>query len=237
MPFAVLALGAALVLATTPPPAGEPSSRAQEAYERGVEHFRGGRFREAVVEFNKAYRADPNPVLVFNMARAFEEMKRYEAAIEFYRRYLEMAPEADDRAAVEEGLRALEILQREEQEAAAAAPPPAEPEPPAAAPDRTWVWFNLGLGTAMVATGITFSVLAADRADSLDAIDARPAGHTAREYRGLQDEGRLYAGLGDGLILGGALGLTAALVLWLLEDGEPSVAPVVGPVSGFGGRF
>ena len=91
---------------------------AQMAYAKGVEHFRAGHFNDAILEFNKAYRLDPNPVLVFNMARAFEELKDYDSAITFYRKYLEMAPKAEDRVAVEDTLQALEILARRASETA-----------------------------------------------------------------------------------------------------------------------
>ncbi len=86
---------------------------AKAAYRQGVEHFKQKQFADAIREFNKAYRLDPNPVLVFNMARAFEELKQYESAIEYYRKYLEMLPDAPDRKTVEESIRTLEILQKQ----------------------------------------------------------------------------------------------------------------------------
>ncbi len=92
-----------------PADAAAPSA-ASSAYAAGVEHFKAGRYADAIREFNKAYRVDPNPVLVFNMARAFEEMKQYPSAVEFYRKYLEMAPNAKDAETVKQSLRTLELL-------------------------------------------------------------------------------------------------------------------------------
>ncbi len=92
---------------------GEKSTAVQ-AYKAGREHFKGKRFADAILEFNKAYRLDPNPVLVFNMARSFEELKEYRSAIEYYRKYLEMSPKAKDRIQVEESLRTLELLSSRE---------------------------------------------------------------------------------------------------------------------------
>ena len=94
------------------PPAAETPAKA--AYRAGVEFFKRHEFADAIREFNKAYRLDPNPVLVFNMARAFEELKQYGAAAEYYRKYLEMSPNAPDRTKVEDSLRTLEILQKQE---------------------------------------------------------------------------------------------------------------------------
>jgi len=88
----------------------EAATPAQAAYQSGVGHFKARRFEDAIREFNKAYRLDPNPVLVFNMARAFEETRQYASAIEFYRRYLTMAPESPDRQSVEDSIRTLELL-------------------------------------------------------------------------------------------------------------------------------
>jgi len=116
---ALSALLCIAALATTPAAiAGEadPAGRSGEqeaaaaAYKKGVGYFKEKRFSDAIREFNKAYRLDPNAVLVFNMARAFEELKEYASAIEFYRKYLEMAPDAQDRASVEESIRTLELL-------------------------------------------------------------------------------------------------------------------------------
>jgi tetratricopeptide (TPR) repeat protein len=99
-----------VALAQSPP--AEADSPAKAAYRAGVDHFKQRQFADAIREFNKAYRLDPNPVLVFNMARAFEELKQYDSAIEYYKKYLEMAPETPDRGKVEDSLRALEILQK-----------------------------------------------------------------------------------------------------------------------------
>ncbi|MEZ4463551.1 MAG: PEGA domain-containing protein [bacterium] len=100
-----VALAASPALAQTEPP---PAAKA--AYDAGVAHFQAGRYTDAIAEFNKAYRLGPNPVLVFNMARAFEELGDFASATEFYKRYLQMAPEAADRQVVEESLRTLELL-------------------------------------------------------------------------------------------------------------------------------
>ncbi len=92
--------------------AAEADTPAKAAYKAGVGFFREKKFADAIREFNKAYRLDPNPVLVFNMARAFEELKDYGSAIEFYKKYLEMAPAAPDQGEVNNSIRALEALQK-----------------------------------------------------------------------------------------------------------------------------
>lgn len=113
-------LAATPLAARAQAPAAEAETPAQAAYRAGVEHFKASRFEDAIREFNKAYRLDPNPVLVFNMARAFEETRQYSSAIEFYRRYLAMAPESPDRQAVEDSIRTLELLAAKSQPQAVA---------------------------------------------------------------------------------------------------------------------
>jgi len=119
-----LCLATLLALVPAPARAQAPDQAvetpAQAAYRAGVEHFKANRFEDAIREFNKAYRLDPNPVLVFNMARAFEETRQYTSAIEFYRRYLTMAPESTDRQAVEDSIRTLELLAAKNQTQAVA---------------------------------------------------------------------------------------------------------------------
>lgn len=81
-------------------PAAPPAS-ATAAYQAGVTHFEGRRFGQALAAFERALRIAPaSAVLVFNLARTFEELRAVDPAIEHYQRYLRMRPEADDREAV-----------------------------------------------------------------------------------------------------------------------------------------
>lgn len=101
----------------TPAPEAAPDPRARAAYEAGVDHFKAKRYAEAIGEFTRAQRMDPSPILLFNIARAFEDWAResgewdkYADALEYYRLYLEAAPNAPDAKAVADGLPALERL-------------------------------------------------------------------------------------------------------------------------------
>lgn len=77
--------------------------------------FDRGDYRAALAEFQRIYdllEGHPNRYFVlFNLGRAYEELHRYDRAIDMYRRYLdEGGPDADGRADVEASLRALERL-------------------------------------------------------------------------------------------------------------------------------
>lgn len=216
--------GEAAAPAITP----QAKARAAEAYRTGVDHFKAQRFEDAVAEFAKAYRLDPSPILVFNMARAFEELKRYPQAVTFYKQYLEVSPNAPDRAAVSQSITALEGLSA----------PRETPPPPASEGPGPWPWVVFGTGVALVGVGIGFGVLAGDRADTLDKIEANPSRYSLSDWNTARDEGQSYA-LGADIMLG--VGLAAAaggLAWWLLADDGATVGitPALGGV-GLAGTF
>jgi tetratricopeptide (TPR) repeat protein len=270
--------------------AGEPPPEARVAYDAGVEHFRAGRYADAIAEFNKAYRVAPNPVLVFNMARAFEELKDFGSATTFYKRYLEMAPEAPDRRVVEESIRTLELLAARQEKPAQgllivrskpdgasvlingrpAGSTPLKVElgvgkhfvaieqvgftrdirelnidkdqqlehdvvlvPLAMASEDTGegiaAWILLGVGTTLVLGGGVVGVLALERDQQLDDIESGKKLSTASKYGDIQDEGRTYAYLADGLMVGGLAAAITGGVLLLLGDDPPAPAQAAHP--------
>lgn len=265
----------------TPPP------EAAEAYRAGVEHFKAARYTDAIAEFNKAYRIAPNPVLVFNMARAFEELKAFDSAIEFYSRYLEMAPKATDRAAVQDAIRTLELLAQrqktpetglltvkstpdgaavfidgrpvgrtplktdvevgahfvsvekdgfsratkeltivggEPQEHAATLVPLAVATPDVDEPSDVAAWLLVGVGGTMLIGGGIVGVLALDQNDRLDKIEAGERAATRSEFNDIQDTGRLYAYLADGLLVGGVAAAATGSILLFFGDDSPKVS-------------
>lgn len=97
----------------------EPESpelaEAMERYGDAERLFEQGDFRGALAEFQRIYElleGHPNQFFVlFNLGRAYEELHRYDLAIEMYQRYLdEGGQDGEDRAEVEASLRALERL-------------------------------------------------------------------------------------------------------------------------------
>lgn len=73
--------------------------------------YKQGDYAGAAREFEVAARIVPGSArLTFNLARALERAKVYDDAIAAYGRYLELAPEADDRASVEATIAALSDL-------------------------------------------------------------------------------------------------------------------------------
>lgn len=110
--------------------AGEAEdARARELYENGAILYEEGRYEDAVVAFEEAYRLSARPALLFNIANALERAGRWGEALDVLSRYRAYAS-AEERATLD---RRITNLERRIAEAKAVAPPPppAEPEPEA----------------------------------------------------------------------------------------------------------
>lgn len=100
------------VAAATPPERalGPGASDAAEwRYHVARQLYREGKFRDAARELDVAATMVPDsPKLAYNAARAWERAGEAKTAVARYRRYLELAPQAKDRAAVEQAIALLE---------------------------------------------------------------------------------------------------------------------------------
>lgn len=105
---------------------------AKEAYKRGRDHYKAGEYQQAIVELKRAYELKPHPRLLRYMGDAYFKLNKAREAIDHYKRYLEQAPQAADRAKVEAKVRKLELVVGtgdEEDEPAPPPPPPPDPDP------------------------------------------------------------------------------------------------------------
>lgn len=91
-------------VATTP----DPEAEARAAFKRGADHYRAGRYRDAIAAFQEADRLKPSPALHFNIGQAWEKLGDLPAALASYARYLRLDPKATNREAVERTVRSLE---------------------------------------------------------------------------------------------------------------------------------
>lgn len=66
----------------------QAKEEARVRFKRGVEFFRDGDFRAALIEFNRAYDAAPNPVVLYNIGQANIELQDHSAALQALERYL-----------------------------------------------------------------------------------------------------------------------------------------------------
>ncbi|MEA2700468.1 MAG: hypothetical protein QOI66_4739 [Myxococcales bacterium] len=125
---ALMGLLIAAPLALAAPPAAGPSAgsaaglsgkkeQANLRYDQGKAYYRAGAFDLAITEFLAGFEIDPRPGVLFNVARAYEELKNRPQAIAFFKRYLDTAG-ASAPAAAEARARTvvLERQVKEEQE-------------------------------------------------------------------------------------------------------------------------
>ena len=184
----VLAFVTCLVLAL--PAAGQDESGGPEARRRALELFREsevpyreGRFDEAVRLLEEAYALHPEPVLLYNLARAYEGMGDPIKARDAYQRYLDGSPDAKDRGAIERRIQTLdaqiaeqkrlaeekrrleEERRRREREDRRKKPAREPPSAPAESKASIWPWVTAGAGVALVGTGAVFGVLAKSERD------------------------------------------------------------------------
>ena len=103
--FALLLPGLASAQRALPADAPEQAVR---RYKLGIELYRAKKYEAAAREFRVASKLYPtSPKLAYNLARCLERSSRYGEAVAAYERYLEIAPEADDRVQVEGFIAAL----------------------------------------------------------------------------------------------------------------------------------
>jgi hypothetical protein len=154
----------------SPPPALAQTSDTREAREhfrRGKDAYAAQRFDEAYREFEAGYRLSGRPLFLFNMGHAKRRAGEPAEAGVLFRRFLELQPDAPQRAEVEAILRELEPATAPPPSAppALAAPPPPSvvaipprtPAEPPPSPRRWWLW--AGAGGAVV-TGVLVAFLA-----------------------------------------------------------------------------
>lgn len=148
---------------------------AREHYERGTVAFDLQRYDEAAREYELAFAAHADPVLLFNLGQAYRMAGDSDRALRAYKTYLARAPEAWNRGDVERRIAELQrVIDQEAQARAAApvgtlAPAPAATASPAtaslttAAPPaparrplyrRWWLWTAVGAGAAALAVGL-----------------------------------------------------------------------------------
>lgn len=93
-------------------PGGEPPDpdreekirQADRLYQIGLLQFEGKEFAAAAESFLRAFELDPNPVLAYNVARAFENDGDRVRAREFYARALDLNPPREVRSKCEDAL-------------------------------------------------------------------------------------------------------------------------------------
>jgi hypothetical protein len=93
----------ALVLLAQPAAAQDPP-KVRALFAAGAQAYKQGKFLDAVLAFEEAYKLAPRPQLLFSAAQALRrqhavdgKVEHLEKAVEYYRKYLEVVPEGGRR--------------------------------------------------------------------------------------------------------------------------------------------
>lgn len=215
-----------------PPKGGAPAqsrqARGAELYKKASDAYRQGKFQEAVSLLEEARGLDPQPVLTYNLARAYEGLGDISKAADFYERYLQEDPNAPDRGAIEqraatlrkqlEDRAALEKQRDEERKRAeqaarereeqrrreeASRPPPHK---------RSFVpYVVMGVGVAAAGTGLALGIVANGKHDDAvtEPVQAKAVG--------MQDDARSLSTIANVALIGGGVLVAGGLVWWILD--------------------
>jgi len=233
-----------------------PPPEAVSFYRSGREHFSAGRYREAVVDLERALTLDPgSPTLIYNLARVNELLGELDDAISYYNNYLQMLGPDDDqeREQVTETLGRLEGARANAPPAGGAARPradDAEMDAPRFVRERGVAdlpfWLTAGLGAALLVSGAVAGGLALDAESqahtfvlgSSGAIEDRDAVANRADNLAVTADALLVAGLvaGVGAVLLYALRSQTVELYpsydepqpWLSSDGRSAVVGLRG---------
>ncbi len=197
--------------------------RAVLLFEESEDAYNEGRFDEAAAMLRRAHSIHPDPLLLFNLARALEGDGDLEGAIESYERYIEEAPDAEDRGAVEARVRTLREQRDQLDPADEEEDEHFDEEEEDVAEDENEGSFNAAPwivtagGVAIVAVGGVFGAMSQTRASEANAEPVQ------LDAKALHDEAWTFATLANVFIIAGAV-VTVGGVVWgvidLLGDDE-----------------
>jgi tetratricopeptide repeat protein len=252
--FTSIAVSASLALVSgltsTPSRAAEPqfsgtaSSSLEQLNEEGASLYAAHDYRRAIEKFIQAYAIEPDPNLLFNIARCYEELGEAEAAIEKYEAFLK-TPGADPRGQTRarESLAALRAAQAGPAAVLPAAQPaqtPARPapEPAAAEQGSTLVpWLTLGGSAVCAVVGTTFYLLGKSDHDAVTGARGFDDGAGVSELTHREADDLVSSGDTKKLIGGVSFGLAGALaatyvVHLVTRDDESTLERQPGPSLG-----
>jgi tetratricopeptide (TPR) repeat protein len=214
-------------------------ARAAELFKKSADAYRQGDFKHAIELLDEAYTLDPQPVLVYNRARAAEGLGNVDEAIAGYERFLADEPNAPDRGAIEQRLSTLRrqrderaAMEKErhaqkevvERPAPVPTPPPRSERPPEAPKKQNVLpYVAAGVGGAGLLTGAILGALALSKKD--DAV-AAPVQTEAMSLKGSADD--LATAANVAFVFGGVL-VVAGAVWWIVDHRSASRGTALGP--------
>ncbi len=225
----------------TEPPRVSRDDEAREAFLVGRDAYENGDFELALAQFQTSYAASGRPEILYNIATALDRLGRFEEALEYFGRYIEALPDADNHEFVRARMGVLRDLidsraaqerarAEAERQANEAAEPPSIIPPIAVA----------GTGAAL---GIVSLGLLAKGHGDLDDVEATCEAGGCRDVDAVIDDSNVERtrAMVRAFGISGAV-LAAAGTTWILlqdrdgdgDDDEDAARVQLRPVVGFG---
>jgi tetratricopeptide (TPR) repeat protein len=184
---------------------------ARALFDAGSVAFTEGRYESALRHFENAYALSPRPGMLFNIATAYDRMRRDAEALAHFRNYLEAVPDAPNRAEVEARIAVLEqALAQSAAQTVPAAPIEAPTQTPALDPMPVVLLTTGALVVIGGAATLAFGLMDASAVEN--AVDVSYADIRAQYERApiLQGVGGAAIGVGVALVLVGGISLSLA---------------------------
>ncbi|MFT5582426.1 MAG: tetratricopeptide (TPR) repeat protein [Cognaticolwellia sp.] len=208
----------------------EDEEQAKALYAQGEEAYAEEEYEQALKYWGAAYDLSGRPLILYNMASAYEKLGRYPEAIESLDEYWRFAPESE-RGIIERRIKSLE-----------AKLDPGQESPATNATGRVSggglsidpAWVLVGVGVAGLGTGTYFGLQS--RTGSAELAIACPTGLCTGEQSVLLTKNRQDSLIADTALLVGIAAAGTGVTLLLIDDGGLYVSPTP---NGFlvGGRF
>ena len=213
-------------------PAGaDDRAAARRFFVLGERAFAEQQWEEALEQYSSAYEAAALPGFLFNIGQCHRKLENWEAAADFFRRYLEALPDAPNRSDAVDLLEEVEgHLQAPEPETALEPPPePARPPPgaPAAEVPSTAgptiglaTWIVLGAGVVQSVVAVAFALDLSGAQSSFDDPSLDCARRPDR-CRSLRDRGETAATARTVFAAGAVAALATGGILLVLDLRSP----------------
>jgi tetratricopeptide (TPR) repeat protein len=207
--------------------ADSDETRAFSLFEQSERAYERGRFDEALVLLRRSYELKPEPVLLYNMGRAYEGLGDLASAATSYETFIAAQPTTPDRGALERRIATLrnQIAEREALKKQAERDRATEkPRGPSSVP-----WIVAGVGAASIGAGGVVGWLAVNKHDEA----SKEPTYVAADR--LQSEASSLATTANVFFIVGGAVLTVGLVWGILDVSATrraaSASPNVGSIA------
>jgi hypothetical protein len=109
-------------------PSDDPdTAEARRHFQRGLAHYNLYEYKDAITEFEAAYRLHPDPSILYNLGQSYRLSNQPDEALKFYKTYLREAAAPPNRREVESRIADLEKLVEARQRTATPPDTPLQP--------------------------------------------------------------------------------------------------------------